>query len=506
MNSTILIKGGLIVCDEITPPTQGDILINNGIIVELGVLINAPPNSVVVNASGLVIFPGFIDTRVHLQHPQGPYQIYTSDDFRSGSISAALGGTTTIIDFVEPKEGDLLKTAIARRKAEADGKVIIDYSLHMTIPKADPKILSQIPQVIAEGVSSFMIYMSHPLYRIPAEQVSLVIQTISSQGGLSILQCEDANMVQEVIEKCSKQQQYLHPKFHSLCHTPEAECKSVEYVVNVVCKEMKRRGMNPRIHVSPITTAKSARLLRDSHSKEGLDITADVFIHHLMLDEERGKVDDISAASAVMCTPPLRSQKEIMELIPEVESGESVITMITSDHSPFTSKERLGFRTIPDYIMNSNGIPEPKPQNNPWWKGSVASPPSPPPFYFLPQGLATIELRSILSYTLGVNQRGWNLNHFVKYMSTSAAKRFNLFPKKGCIRKGSDADLVLWDPSAVVKLSLPTAHMICDQFPFDGFQMKGAPRMVFVKGECIKKDVLGTCLNVAPRGVFIRRS
>ncbi|KAK2963227.1 putative Dihydropyrimidinase [Blattamonas nauphoetae] len=492
---TILIKNGLIIRDGDSQPFIGDVLTHERQIVAIGPGIEAPPNVHIIDATGLVVMPGAIDPHVHLHYPQGSNRIYTADDFRSGSVAAMLGGTTTILDFIEPQEGETLLTALQTRNNDAQGLSILDYSFHMSVIRTDNLTLSEIPQVVDEGITSFKIYTAYDGIRLTYNELPLALNAIGQARGLAIVHSEDHATIQDRVTKC-REEGLVECKYHPECHPIEGEFASNQTVLQIAT-DIQRRGVPLRFHIVHVSTPQGAELLNTLRS-QNLDVSGEVCTQHITLP-----VDLYTTAedpSTFVMSPPLRPVEEENKLMVEVEKG-IAIQMITSDHAPFTRDQRLGNRRTPNFILGPDGSIQPGPQADPWWNPDNGL----PPFYAMPGGGSGIEFRAIVAHTLCVVQRGWNYTQFVNFVSTAAAKRFDLFPQKGTLSIGSDADIAIWDPEAMTRLTLSQTHSMTDQFPYEGFEVKGYPKIVIVGGQILKLECDGPCLSFEPRGRLLKR-
>jgi len=417
-----------------------------------------------LDATGCYVLPGGIDPHVHLQMPVGNY--VSSDDFASGTVAAALGGTTTVIDFVEPKPGEPLLDALEKRRAEADGRVAVDYGLHMTIPTwhaAHPEVLGTLSEVMAAGVPSFKLYLAYEGLRLDDAQLYRTLKAIAGVGGLPIIHCENGPVC-ETLRAQAVAQGNAAPIYHARTRPPRQEAEAVSraidlaalagsplYVVHVSCEESMLRIRAARARGEPVY---------GETCPQYLTLTADA------LDGPHGE--------RFVCAPPLRSQADQSALWHALAWGD--LDVLATDHCPFTADEKAGHPSTSS--------------------GHRAD------FTAIPGGLPSIESRLILAYHFG--QRAWQmLERWVEVCCTNPARIFGL-GRKGQIAPGCDADLVIFDPARWVTIRAgKTLHERVDWSPYEGMAVQGWPRDVLGRGRVIVRD--GEFVGQAGWGRFMLR-
>lgn len=421
-----------------------------------------------LDATGCYVLPGAIDPHVHLQMPAGHY--VSSDDFTSGTVAAALGGTTTVIDFVEPKPGEPLLDALAKRRTEADGRVAVDYGLHMTVPTwhaAHPKELDALSEVVEASVPSFKLYLAYEGLRLDDAQLYRVMKAIAGAGGLPIVHCENGPIC-EILRAQAVAQGNTTPIYHALTRPPRQEAEAVSraidlaalagsslYVVHVSCAEAAARIAAARLQGEPIY---------GETCPQYLTLTVDD------LDGPHGE--------RFVCSPPLRSQADQAVLWDTLARRD--LDVLATDHCPFTTDEKNGIAT--------NGRPRPDGHAD---------------FTAIPGGLPSIEARLSLAHTLGVRAGRLTLERWVEICCTNPARIFGL-RRKGQIAPGLEADLVIFDPDRRLTIQAGrTLHERVDWSPYEGLVVQGWPRDVLSRGRVIVRD--GEFVGEAGWGRFVLR-
>ncbi len=409
-----------------------------------------------IDAAGCIVLPGAIDPHVHLQMPSG--DTVSADNFATGTRAAALGGTTTVIDFVEPKPEEPLMTALAARRAEAEGRVAIDYSLHMSIPTwhaAHPTSLEEIPETVAAGIRSFKLYMAYEGLRLDDVSLYRAMRAIAAAGGLPIVHCENGPLC-EALRAQALAEGHTTPIYHALTRPPRQEAEAVGraidiaalagsplYVVHVSCAEALERVVAARGRGEPVHGETCPQYLL-------LDIEALAHPH----------------GERLICAPPLRTADDRDALWSSLMAGD--LDVLATDHCPFTAAEKAGRADFTE----------------------------------IPGGLPSIEARLSLAYHFGRRQ-GMTLEEWVASCSTNPARIFGL-ERKGQIAPGFDADLVIFDPRRQVTLEAgETLHEHVDWSPYAGLERAGWPRAVRRRGRVIVQD--GEFVGQEGWGQFVRR-
>jgi dihydropyrimidinase len=433
----ILIKNGLIVTS--LKSFNADIAIDQGKIIQINDRIQPEKNTRIIDASDLFIIPGGIDPHVHLYLPTPAG--YTSDDFYSGSKAAIYGGTTCIIDFVTPARNQNLIEALNIRKKEALDS-LIDYSFHLSPVDWHPNIENEINKVVEEGITSFKVYMAYKnSVGIDDDVLLKVMQTVSKVGGVVTVHAENGDKIDELRNSYSKQGK-ITPEYHALSRPNFTEAEAVEKIIHLseqtACKVYF-------VHVS----AKESLELIQSAQNKGLPIYAETCPQYLLLEDSKlkGKFED---TAKYVFSPPLRKKEDNDALWKALKN--KTIQTIGTDHCPLFFKQKEFGRDD---------------------------------FRLIPNGAGSMEHRLSLLYTFGVMSGLLTMNEFVALTSTNAAKIFGLYPKKGEIAVGSDADIVLWNTKPSDSISTSTHYHNSDMDIYEGFTVFGQPKLVILKGKIV---------------------
>ena len=431
-----LIKNGMLVTAEHT--FSADILVEEGKISRVespGVL---PVNGYnVIDAAGMLVFPGGIDPHVHMHLPTPAG--FSSDDFLTGSRAALFGGTTTLIDFVTPHKGENLCDALEKRKAEAEN-CLTDYAFHISPVEWRSSLPKEIRDCKDAGVPSFKVYMAYKKsIGLEDEDLKKVFQAVAEAGGMVTAHCESGDEIEALRDGFVKKGRTT-PEYHPLSRPARLETEAVEKAIRFAAEA---RCPFYIVHVSAASSLEPIRKAQ----KQGLEVYAESCPHYLLLDDSRYKGSFEEAAPYVL-SPPLRKKADNRALWKALADG--TIQTLGTDHCPFTLEQKR------------NGLHD---------------------FRKIANGAGSVEHRLTLLYTYGVLQNKISLNRFVELVSTQPARIFGLYPRKGALLPGSDADIVIWNPEKENAISAQTHHMHCDTDIYEGFKTRGAPEMVMLRGK-----------------------
>jgi dihydropyrimidinase len=439
----LLIQNGTIVNSDTT--FVADIAVENGKILTIEPSIQPIENTNIIDASGLYIFPGGIDPHVHLFLPTPAGN--TGDDFYSGSKAALYGATTSLIDFVTPDKGQSLVEALNERRKEASNS-LIDYSFHVSPVDWHQGIEEEINQVIEAGVNSFKVYLAYKdTIGIDENTLQKVMYTVAKREGIVTVHAEDGDQVNRLRNEFASSGQ-LSPEFHLLSRPNKVEADAVEKVI------IHAEETGCKVYIVHVSAKESVSLIEKAQ-KRGVKIYGETCPQYLVLNDSLVK-GGFNETAKYIFSPPLRKKVDNEALWKALKNG--VIQTIGTDHCPFFLEQK------------AFGIDD---------------------FRKIPNGAGGIEYRMSILYTYGVMTGKITLQEFVALTSTNAAKIFGLYPRKGTIAVGSDADIVLWDPAPESVISAQTHRQNSDLNIYEGMNVFGSPRYLISKGRIVlQKNIL----------------
>jgi dihydropyrimidinase len=444
--SEVLIKGGRIV--TAVDDYVADILIRDGQIESIGREISST-TAVVHNASGLLVLPGGIDVHTHMEFDLGTAQ--TCDTYETGTRSAAFGGTTTIVDFALQRKGETPKQALDQRLALAGPQACVDFSFHIILTDITAETLTELPDLINnDGISSFKMFMAYPgVLMVSDADIFRSMRKVGTHGGMVTVHAENGEVIQVLIEEALAQGN-TSPKFHALTRPRIMEAEATHRAIRLA--ELAEVPVY-MVHLSAKEALDSVVEARD----RGIPAFAETCPHYLFLTIEEYDRPGFEAAKYVM-TPPLREHECQHALWRGLRFDD--LQIVSTDHCPFCFNEN------PYGIQRSKQLGR---EN----------------FEQIPNGAPGVEFRIPLLFEGGVNAGRLTLNRFVQLTSTAPAKMFGLFPRKGTIAVGSDADIVLFDPLKPHILSASTHHSNVDYTLYEGHSVTGKVEKVFLRGALI---------------------
>jgi dihydropyrimidinase len=436
---------------------RGDILIEGETVSTIGAQLEMEADRV-IDASGKLVIPGGIDPHTHMQLPFGGTE--ASDDFRTGTVAAAHGGTTTIIDFAVQYKGQALREGLDAWHAKAEGKAAIDYGFHLIVTDLEDERVPELYRVMDEGVSSFKLFMAYPgVFLADDATIFRAMSAAGARGGLICMHAENGIVINEIIKHALAAGRTA-PKYHALTRPTLAEAEGVHRAIAIA--EMAESPVYI-VHLSCADALKQVREARD----RGLPAFAETCPQYLFLSlDDYG--EGFEGAKYVM-TPPLREKWNQAELWKGLKTDD--LQVISTDHCPFCMKEQKELGRD-DFSKIPNGAPG-------------------------------VEHRMSLIYNGGVVEQRISLNRFVELTSTAAAKMFGLFPRKGTIAVGSDADIVIFDPDGEQVISAATHHMNVDYSAYEGKKIRGTVETVLSRGRVVVEG--GEFKGQAGDGRFLKR-
>jgi dihydropyrimidinase len=436
---------------------KADILINGETVSVIGAKLDMEADRV-IDASGKLVIPGGIDPHTHMELPFGGTE--SSDDFRTGTIAAAHGGTTTIIDFAVQYKGQSLVEGVDNWHKKAEGKCAIDYGFHLITTELEDNQIEEMYTVMDEGVTSFKLFMAYPgVFLVDDATIFRAMSAAGERGGLICMHAENGIVINEIIKRALAEGRTA-PKYHALTRPTRAEAEGVHRAIAIA--EMAESP----VYIVHLSCADALNQVREARDR-GLPAFAETCPQYLFLSiDDYG--EDFEGAKYVM-TPPLREKANQAELWKGLKMDD--LQVISTDHCPFCMKEQKELGRA-DFSKIPNGAPG-------------------------------VEHRMSLIYDGGVVGNRVSLNRFVELTSTAAAKMFGLFPRKGTIAVGSDADIVVFDPEAEQIISASTHHMNVDYSAYEGRRLKGAVGTVLSRGRVVVEN--NEFKGKAGDGQFLKR-
>lgn len=452
----LLIRNG----DVVTAGSRSnaDIYVEGEVVTRIGKDLDAPPNTEIIDATGKFVFPGFIDPHVHIYLPF--MSTFAKDTHETGSIAALIGGTTTYIEMCCPNRNDDALEGYQLWKSKAEGKSACDYAFHMSVTKFVDETELQLRQIVADGTASFKIFLAYKnFFGVEDVEMYKTLALAKRLGVIVTAHCENAELVARLQEKLLAEGK-TGPEWHEPSRPESVEAEgtgrfatflentgATGYVVHLSCE----KALQAALH------AKS----------RGVKIHVESVLPHFLLDKSFAELPGVEGMKHVM-SPPLRAKHNQVVLWNALALGE--VDTVGTDHCPFDTEQKLLGK---DSFVN------------------------------IPNGIPGIEDRVNLLYTYGVKGGRLDLDRFVDAASTRAAKLFGLFPRKGTIAVGSDADLVIYDPNYRGVVSAKSHHVKNDYNGFEGMPIEGRPSVVTVRGRVQVRD--GEFVGERGRGKMLKR-
>ena len=454
---SLLIKNGEIV--TASERYVADILCENETITRIDRRITPPKGVEVIDAKGKFVFPGFIDPHVHIYLPF--MGTFSKDDYITGSEAALVGGTTTLIEMCCPARKDDALKSFELWMSQAEGKSACDFTFHMGVTKFDDGAEKQLREIVKRGISSFKIFLAYKgAFGIDDSELYRTLKLAKELGVIVTAHCENETLVSERCKELIAAGK-TGPGFHEPSRPVQVEAEGVHhlmtfaeltgaatYIVHLSCKEALAEAVVAR--------------------QRGVRVGVETLIQYLTLDKTYADLPKFEGAKYVM-SPPLRDKRNQEVLWNGLRDG--LVNTVATDHAPFDFRKQKQ--------MGKND------------------------FTKIPNGIPSLEERANLLYTYGVKTGKIDLHTFVNVLSTQVAKTFDLFPRKGTIQPGADADLVVFDPNYRGEISVKTQHMNLDYSAFEGWKLEGRPSAVTVRGKVAVRD--GKFVGKHGHGKFLVR-
>ncbi len=451
---TLLIRGGTVVVGQVA--RQQDLLIHGERIAALGDLADARADAT-LDAGGLLVLPGAVDPHVHFNDVfMGTVSVH---DYYTGTLAAAHGGVTSIVDFSNQQPGRPLLDTLEYKRREAHGLPVVDWGVHPCLTEPTPANLAQIPGLVAAGaptVKCYMTYRDDGLYVSPADLLRVAAR-LHQAGGMLLVHAEDDDMVTRNTAHLLASGRTA-PRFHTASKPPESELRAIERCVEIA------RQTGCRLFIVHLSAAAGAEIVAHARARS-IDVLAETCTHYLVFTDDMLERED---AFAWICSPPIRDLDNQERLWAALRDGR--LAMVSSDDAAYPWQAKL---------LGRQGFDK------------------------CPNGLAGVEVRLSLLYSAGVATGRMSLPRLVEAVATAPARLFGLYPQKGSLLPGADGDVVLFDPGARWTMGRQTLHMATDYSAYEGIEVTGKIVQVYSRGELIVDGE--RCLAEKGRGRYLHR-
>ncbi|MHA1960347.1 MAG: dihydropyrimidinase [Candidatus Thorarchaeota archaeon] len=451
-----IIRNGLVVTD--TSKQDVDIGITAGRIAAVGKKLESDSAADVIDAKGLYVFPGGIDVHVHFQLPFSG--TVSADDFENGTKAAACGGVTTVLDFAIQTKGDPIMKAVEARRAEADPNVCVDYGLHAAITDWNEQTQAEIKQVIDYGIPTFKMFMIYKNEGWMADDGMLfqALEETAKHGGHIGVHAESVFVLEMLIDRYAQEKKKWGAYGHALsrpCYTEE------EAIIRAIKWAEVTGGQLYIVHMSTGEGTDAVKAARE----RGVRVFAETCPQYLLLDDEVFKGEN---GHLYATCPQIKKPHDSVRLWEGLKNGD--VQIVATDTCTFNTEQKAA------------------------WNGD---------FTKIPFGMPGVETMVPLMHTEGVGRHGLSLSQLVALVSTNPAKLFGMYPEKGTIEVGSDADLVVFDPKKKVTIRAENLQTNCDWSPFEGWELEGYPSVTLSRGKVVAKD--GRFVGEVGHGRFLKR-
>ncbi len=454
----LLIRNGTVVTASDT--VQCDIAIAGGRIVQLGHDLGSARED--IDASGKLVLPGGVDAHCHLDQPM-PDGLKMADDFESGTISAACGGTTTVIPFAAQEKGQSLRAAVADYHRRAEGRAVVDYAFHLIVSDPTETVLrDELPSLIRKGYTSFKVYMTYDDLKLNDREILDVLTVARQEGALVMIHAENSDCIAWLTDRLEAEQKTA-PRFHAIARPMAIEREATHRAITF--SEL----VDVPILIVHVSGREAVEQIRWSRAR-GMKIFAETCPQYLFLTASDLDQPGYHGAKCV-CSPPPRDRANQEVIWDGLADG--LFTIFSSDHAPFRYDDPQGKQPGGQEV----------------------------PFRYIPTGIPGLETRLPLLFSEGVGGGRISLNQFVALTSTNPAKLYGLHPRKGTIAIGADADLAIWDPQREVVIRNADLHHAVDYTPSEGTRVKGWPVTTLVRGKVVAHE--GKMQATAGHGEFL---
>jgi dihydropyrimidinase len=455
-----IIRGGTVATASDT--FASDVGIRDGRIAALGHELGDAPE--VIDAAGRLVLPGGIDSHVHFAQPSGP-GIVMADGFESGTRSAAFGGNTTVLPFCMQQKGQGLREALKAYHAEADGQCYVDVSFHLVIVDPTESVLGQeLPALVEDGYTSFKVFMTYEGMALTDFQMLEVMALARRTGALVMVHAENFDAIRFLVDKLEREGN-VAPKFHATSRPIPVEREATHRAISLA------ELIDVPVMIVHVSNGEAMEEIRRAQAK-GLKVYGETCPQYLVLTEK--DLDGLNMEGAkYVCSPPPRDRDSQEACWRGIETG--VFSVFSSDHCPFRYDDPAG-------------------KLNP--KGRTS-------FRWVPNGIPGVAARLPILFSEGVAKGRIDLNRFVALSATNHAKTYGLYPRKGTIAIGSDADIAIWDPHRKLTLTHDLLKDGSDYTPYEGIEITGWPVLTMVRGQVVMRD--GTLTGAKGYGTHLQR-
>ena len=456
----LIVRGGTVVAGS--DVVACDIGVRDGRIVSLGEDLGTADH--MIDASGRLVLPGGIDSHVHIAQPSGP-DVVQSDDFESGSRSAAFGGNTTILPFCLQEGGQTLRQAVQDYHAKADGECYTDYGFHLIISDPTPTVLGQeLPALIKDGYSSFKVFMTYEGLALTDEQILKVMTVARETGALVMVHAENYDIIRFLTDTLEREG-HTAPHFHATSRPIPAEREATHRALTLA------EVVDVPVVIVHVSNGAAMEEIQRARAR-GLKVLAETCPQYLVLTAKDLEGLNMEGAKYV-CSPPPRDKASQDACWSGIENG--MFDFYSSDHCPFRYNDEKG-KLVP--------------------KGRTS-------FRWVPNGIPGVETRLPILFSEGVMKKRIDLPRFVALTATNHAKAYGLYPRKGSIAIGADADLAIWDPTITRTIRHADLHDGSDYTPYEGIEVTGWPTTTIVRGQTIVEN--GRLVAPKGAGTFLPR-
>ena len=437
-----------------------DIGIREGVITSLGEIND--DNAEVIDAEGKLVTPGGVDAHCHMDQPTNDGSVM-ADDFETGTISAACGGTTTVIPFALQMKGNSLDAAVKDYHQRAEGKAVVDYAFHMIVTDPSKDVLeNELPKLVSSGYSHFKIYMTYDDLKLNDYQMLEVLALARREGALVMIHAENTDCITWLTEKLEEAGK-IEPQYHSTSRPPVVEREATHRALSLA------ELVDVPVLIVHVSGSEAMEQIRIAQNR-GHKVYAETCPQYLFLTAKDLEANGFEGAKYV-CSPPPRTPEDQEAVWRGLSTG--IFQVFSSDHAPFRFADESGKAHA----------------------GRKAA------FKYIPNGIPGVETRLPLLLSEGVLKGRIDIHKFVSLTSTEPAKLYGLFPKKGTLAPGSDADLVIWDTKTPFTLKNDRLHHNVDYTPYEGMNLTAWPECVISRGEVVAKS--GEFTGTSGRGKFL---